>query len=73
MPSTIFLDEGTGNEAYALAKAAMEELARRLPKLINVRVRAPRLPRLATDQTAGFVQLQVASLLDVVLVELRKP
>jgi acyl dehydratase len=70
-PSTVFLDQGAGNPAYAIAKAAMEELGRRLPKTHHVAVRMPRLPRLATDQTAGLIQLPAAPVLDVVLAELR--
>ena len=70
-PSTIFLDTGAGSTAYALAKAAMEELGRRLPQLAKVTVRTPRLPRIATDQTAGLIQLPAAPALDVALAEVR--
>jgi len=70
-PSTSFLTDGDGSAAYCMAKAAMEELCRRLPKMMPVRVRVPRLPRIATDQTAGLMQLAAAPALDIALAELR--
>ena len=70
-PSTSFLTDGDGSAAYCMAKAAMEELCRRLPKMMPVRVRAPRLPRIATDQTAGLMQLPAAPALEIALAELR--
>jgi NAD(P)-dependent dehydrogenase (short-subunit alcohol dehydrogenase family) len=71
VPSTSLLSDGDGSAAYCMAKAAMEELCRRLPKMMPVRVRTPRLPRIATDQTAGLTQLPAAPALDVALAELR--
>jgi acyl dehydratase len=71
VPSTSFLNDCGGSAAYCMAKAAMEELCRRLPKMMPVRVRVPRLPRIATDQTTGLVQLPAASALEVALAELR--
>ncbi|MDQ3363865.1 MAG: SDR family NAD(P)-dependent oxidoreductase [Myxococcota bacterium] len=70
-PSTVFLDSGTGSAAYTVAKAAMEELCRRLPAMLPVRVRCPRLPRIATDQTAGLIQVSAAPALDIALAEIR--
>jgi NADP-dependent 3-hydroxy acid dehydrogenase YdfG len=55
-PSTTFLDGlERGTASYCAAKAAMEELARHLPSMLPVRVLTPRLPRAATDQTAGLI------------------
>lgn len=71
-PSTIFLTEGGGGAAYAMAKAAMEEAVRRLPRWLPVAVRCPRLPRVATDQTAALIQAPVASPLAIALAELRE-
>lgn len=68
-PSTVFLDDGGGSAAYAIAKAAMEELGRRLPAHVSVAM--PRLGRVATDQTAGLIQLAAAPALDVALAALR--
>jgi hypothetical protein len=70
-PSTIFLDQSAGSIAYTTAKAAMEEFCRRLPSIMNVTVRAPRLPRIATDQTASLIRVDARSPLDVALEALR--
>jgi len=70
VPSTVFLSEGGGNAAYCMAKAAMEELCRRLPQMLPVQVRCPRLPRIATDQNASLIQVEVAPPLDIVVGEL---
>ncbi|HMO46580.1 MAG TPA: SDR family NAD(P)-dependent oxidoreductase [Rubrivivax sp.] len=55
LPSTVFIDQRPkGLTAYAMAKAAAEILADDLSRsLRRVRVVHTRLPRLATDQTAG--------------------
>lgn len=71
-PSTIFLTQGGGGAAYAMAKAAMEELVRRLPRLLPVAVRCPRLPKIATDQTATLIQNELPSTLEIALAELRE-
>ena len=70
-PSTSFLD-GTerGTAAYTIAKAAMEELGRRLPELYPVSVSMPRLPRVATDQTASLIALPCADPVDVAISQL---
>lgn len=64
VPSTQLLDpsppSGRGPDglaAYRLAKAASEDLARRLTATCpGVRVRCPRLPRVATDQGRGLLE-----------------
>jgi NADP-dependent 3-hydroxy acid dehydrogenase YdfG len=71
-PSTATLDTGSGNAAFALSKAAMEELCRRLPGLARANIHVPRLPRVATDQSAALVELPARPVLDVVLPELRE-
>jgi hypothetical protein len=55
-PSTVFVDERPkGMTEYAMAKAAAEVLIADLAKrLRHVQPVAHRLPRLATDQTAGL-------------------
>jgi len=73
-PSTIFLNETTPNIAeYCAAKAAAEEMLRHLAQRFpSLRLRAPRLPRMATDQTAGFLAPFSEPPLPVMLNELRK-
>jgi NAD(P)-dependent dehydrogenase (short-subunit alcohol dehydrogenase family) len=68
-PSTTFLDSREpGTEAYCAAKAAMEELGRRL-SAGSVRVIMPRLPRVRTDQT---VSLTLDASLDALAVAVRE-
>ncbi len=68
-PSTIFLDEpkpGTGE--YCAAKAAGEALCRHLEKVLpNTRFLTPRLPRVRTDQTTGFLPSKSREPLDAML------
>lgn len=61
-PSTVFVDElPAGMAEYAMAKSAAEVLARDFNKrLKGVRMHAPRLPRVMTDQTAGIMPSQAA-------------
>jgi NAD(P)-dependent dehydrogenase (short-subunit alcohol dehydrogenase family) len=72
VPSTVFIEERPrGMTAYAMVKAAAEILADDLNRsLRRVRVCHSRLPRLATDQTAGVRGLSpeanVAVLLELV-------
>lgn len=72
LPSTVFIDaRPKGLAAYAMVKAAAEVLAADLNRsLRRVQVRWSRLPRLATDQTAGVrglsAEQNTAALLDVV-------
>jgi len=56
-PSTVFLDERPpGSGEYCAAKAAGEEVCAHLMRgLPHLRIHAPRLPRLATDQTTGLL------------------
>jgi acyl dehydratase len=55
-PSTVYLESlEPGSTSYCVAKAAMEELARHLPRLFPVQVAIPRLPRTETDQTASLL------------------
>lgn len=70
VPSTTMLDAPTGGTAYCVAKAAMEELCRHLPRLLPVRIHVPRIGRIDTDQTAGLVALRPAPPLDVAVAQL---
>ncbi|MFI5360980.1 MAG: SDR family NAD(P)-dependent oxidoreductase [Elusimicrobiota bacterium] len=56
-PSTIYVEDPPANLGeYAAAKSAAETLCRVLAKTHKgVRFHAPRLPRLATDQTSGLL------------------
>ena len=74
-PSTIFLDEpAPGVAEYCAAKAAGEALGRQLAQRFPaLRFRAPRLPRMTTDQTAGLVALPAADPLETLLAALRSP
>jgi acyl dehydratase len=72
-PSSAALDGALERkDEYLTAKAAGERLCREFgeadPKL---RIRAPRLPRIATDQTRSLVGLPNASALDAMLPEVR--
>jgi NAD(P)-dependent dehydrogenase (short-subunit alcohol dehydrogenase family) len=73
LPSTVFLESlERGAAPYCIAKAAMEELARQLPTLLPVRVVAPRLPRAATDQTAGLLESLVTDRAALAVEQLRQ-
>jgi NAD(P)-dependent dehydrogenase (short-subunit alcohol dehydrogenase family) len=58
-PSTIFLEQFQEHSTeYCAAKAAGELLCRHLERLFPpVRVYAPRLERMKTDQTSGLMQI----------------
>jgi hypothetical protein len=71
-PSTTMLDAISGGTAYCVAKAAMEELCRRLPEMFRVTVHAPRLGRIDTDQTAGLIVLPPAPALPIVIEQLQR-
>ncbi len=72
-PSTIFIDEHSrDNIEYAAAKAAGETLGAYLTSSRVVRVISKRLPRMATDQTAGIVQVTVAETVSVLLDAVRE-
>ena len=69
-PSTTMLDRPERGSAYCVAKAAMEELCRHLPLEFPVDVHAPRLGRVATDQTATLLTVAAAAPLDIAMAEL---
>lgn len=74
LPSTVFITERPkGMTEYAMAKAAAELLADDLNRsLHNVRIVHTRLPRLATDQTASILKVEVGSNLDAMLPVVRQ-
>lgn len=73
-PSTVFLETGEPNMAeYCAAKAAGEELCRQLMRRFSrLRIAAPRLPRVQTDQTAGLLPVPAQPPVDVLLPVLRE-
>lgn len=71
-PSTVYLDEPAPNLAeYCAAKAAGEALCRQLAAQPGLTCYAPRLPRMRTDQTLGFVGRPAPEPQDILLSELR--
>jgi hypothetical protein len=72
-PSTAALDElPAGMAEYAAAKAAGEAVCALLEKLHpRLRIHRPRLPRMATDQTASLMPVKVADAEAVMLEHLR--
>jgi NAD(P)-dependent dehydrogenase (short-subunit alcohol dehydrogenase family) len=72
-PSTAFVDELPLNMGeYAAAKSAAETLCRFLQKAHpEIRFHCPRLPRLATDQTAGLIRTDLPDPSSVLLAALR--
>lgn len=73
-PSTVFIDERPkGMTEYAMAKAAAEVLVGDLARTLRqVRPVSHRLPRLATDQTAGLFSSAGPSNAEVMLPVLRQ-
>lgn len=73
-PSTVFLETGEPNMAeYCAAKAAGEELCRQLVRRFpRLRIAAPRLPRVQTDQTSGLLPVPAQPPVDVLLPVLRE-
>jgi NAD(P)-dependent dehydrogenase (short-subunit alcohol dehydrogenase family) len=72
-PSSIFVDElpGTMRE-YAVAKAAGETMCRCLARAhVEIRFHCPRLPRLATDQTASLITTDLPNPAPTLLAALR--
>ena len=65
-PSSVFVSEPTkGMAEYAAAKAAGEVLAADMTRFMpRVTVESVRLPRVATDQTAGMIELELGSAAD---------
>ncbi len=73
-PSSIFVDElPAGMAEYAAAKAAAETLCRYLGKRHKrICFYTPRLPRLATDQTASLLPVETADPQETILRVLRE-
>ena len=73
-PSSIFVSSPhKGFAEYAVAKAAGESLGQQLAKRHkNARFIAPRLPRMATDQTSSIIPIECESTFDVMSRELRE-
>jgi len=73
-PSTVYLDEPRpGMAEYCAAKAAGETLARHLEAMLpRTRCHCPRLPRLRTDQTLGFLGERAPEPQQVILSALRR-
>jgi peptidoglycan/LPS O-acetylase OafA/YrhL len=73
-PSSVYIDAPErGFAEYAVAKAAGEALCLQLnARYKNARFVSPRLPRMATDQTASVIAIQSEPALDVMLAELRQ-
>lgn len=73
LPSTTFLDKRPkGMTEYAMAKAAVEVLVQDINRSFrHLTVMAPRLPRLATDQTATILKFATDSSVDALLPLLR--
>ena len=71
-PSTVMIDELPANLGeYAAAKAAGETLCSFLAKTSALKVHKPRLPKLATDQTASIMPLARQDPVPILLKELR--
>lgn len=71
-PSTVMIDELPANLGeYAAAKAAGETLCSFLEKTSALKVHRPRLPKLATDQTASIMPLARQDPVPILLRELR--
>jgi NAD(P)-dependent dehydrogenase (short-subunit alcohol dehydrogenase family) len=72
-PSSVYVETpAEGLAEYAAAKAAGEVLCRYLQQQTrNLRIYAPRLPRLPTDQTAGIGPQKMADAVEVMLREIR--
>jgi acyl dehydratase/NAD(P)-dependent dehydrogenase (short-subunit alcohol dehydrogenase family) len=72
-PSTVFLQEFQRQSAeYCAAKAAGEIVCRHLEYVFpEVRVYAPRLPRMKTDQTSALIATDAADALEVMVQEIR--
>ena len=73
-PSSVFVDQpAKGFAEYAVAKASGEALCRQLQSVhANARFHAPRLPRMATDQTTSIIPLKSESTLSVMLEQLNR-
>ena len=71
-PSSVYVDQPErGFSEYAAAKGAGETLCTQLAaRYPNADFACPRLPRMATDQTAGIIPIKSESVVDVMLREL---
>ena len=73
-PSTELLNtREPGSSAYCAAKAAMEEYLVHLQRELKIPFAAPRLRRIATDQTSTLMQSAASDPVDVALEILRTP
>jgi hypothetical protein len=71
-PSSVFLDtDEPGFAEYCAAKAAGEMAARHMMQAMPVEIRAPRLPRMRTDQTSALMDAGVVDPFPVILECLR--
>jgi NAD(P)-dependent dehydrogenase (short-subunit alcohol dehydrogenase family) len=71
-PSTALLStRDQGSSAYCAAKAAMEEVLAHLGRELKLTVSAPRLGRVATDQTSTLMHTPATDPLDVAIEILR--
>lgn len=69
-PSSVFLDtDESGFAEYCAAKAAGEMAARHMSESLPVTVRAPRLPRMRTDQTSALMDAGVEDPYPVILAQ----
>lgn len=73
-PSTVYVEEAPRNMAeYAMAKAAGEVLAANLTRHApRLHVDCVRLPRVATDQTAGMIESEMGSAVDCMIPIVRR-
>jgi len=73
-PSSIYIDEQpSGFQEYGAAKQKGEDMCHALAEMHpTLRVVAPRLPTIMTDQTASIIPTKANSALDVMLAELGK-
>ena len=71
-PSSVFLDtDEPGFAEYCAAKSAGESVGRHMMQALPVEVRAPRLPRMRTDQTSALMDVGVEDPFPVLEQQLR--
>jgi hypothetical protein len=72
-PSTTFLDSDKHSfPSYARAKLEGEELCEKIMKTTNIKILAPRLPRLETDQTLSIYKSKFPDPVEVFLPYIRE-
>ena len=73
-PSTVYVDQAPRNMTeYAMAKAAGEVLAANLTRhAARLHIDCVRLPRVATDQTAGMIESEMGSPVDCMIPIVRR-